>query len=84
MKKVKYNNKIILMPFDDMAIYEPINELVNVSNRFNGESVKISNFALSVYDLIMGSEMLNQWDKHSKALSWFRKHFPKEYMILLD
>ena len=72
------------MPFDDMAIYEPINEMVSVSNRFNGNSVEIPNFALSVYDLIMGSEMLNQWDKHAKGLSWFRKHFPKEYMILLD
>tara|TARA_R100000152_G_C6716201_1_gene142916 strand:+ start:551 stop:805 length:255 start_codon:yes stop_codon:yes gene_type:complete len=84
MKKVKYNNKTYLLPFDDMAIYEPINEMVSVSNRFNGNSVEIPNFALSVYDLIMGSEMLNQWDKHAKGLSWFRKHFPKEYMILLD
>tara|TARA_R110002012_G_scaffold181168_1_gene347064 strand:+ start:323 stop:577 length:255 start_codon:yes stop_codon:yes gene_type:complete len=84
MKKIKYNDKTIPIPFNDMSIYKPARELVKVSNRFTGETVEIPNFALSVYDVIMGAESMAQWEMHSKALSWFRKYFPKEYMIILD
>ena len=59
MKKITYNNKIIQIPFNDMAIYQPAKELVKVSNRFTGETVEIPNFALSVYDVIIGAEVVN-------------------------
>ena len=44
---------------------------------------------LSMYDFIMGAQMFgNMSDKMiddvQKALSWFRKHNPKAYMVLLD
>lgn len=84
MKKITYNNKIIPIPFNDMPIYQPAKELVKVSNRFTGETVEIPNFALSVYDVIIGSEVVNSWEKHAKGLSWFRKYFPSEYMVILD
>jgi hypothetical protein len=34
--------------------------------------------------MIMGAELLEQWEDHAQGLDWFRKHFPKEYMVLLD
>jgi len=84
MKKITYNNKIIPIPFNDMAIYQPAKELVKVSNRFTGETVEIPNFALSVYDVIIGAEVVNSWEKHAKGLSWFRKYFHSEYLVILD
>ena len=84
MKKITYNNKIIPIPFNDMAIYQPAKELVKVSNRFTGETVEIPNFALSVYDVIIGAEVVNSCEKHAKGLSWFRKSFPSEYLVILD
>ena len=41
-------------------------------------------FAVAVYDVIMGSEMFQDWKSHRKGLDWFIKYFPKEYGVLLD
>ena len=84
MKTIKYNNKTIKLPFAG-ADYgdEPLKEL-EVANRFNGQSTKLQAFAVAVYDVIMGSEMLKQWDDHRKGLDWFIKYFPNQYMVLLD
>jgi hypothetical protein len=39
--------------------------LVTVHNRFgNSESCELPEFAVAVYDVIMGSELLQQWDSH--------------------
>jgi len=84
MRKIIYNDKQIPMPFSDMVIYEPVTRLVKTPNRFTGEVVKIPNFALSVYDVIIGAEVMQLWEKQAKGLSWFKKYFPNEYMILLD
>ena len=84
MKTIKYNNKTIKLPFAG-ADYgdEPLKE-IEVANRFNGQSTKLPAFAVAVYDVIMGSEMLKQWDDHRKGLAWFIKYFPNQYMVLLD
>ncbi|MCH2046596.1 MAG: hypothetical protein MK212_20940 [Saprospiraceae bacterium] len=84
MKTIKYNNKTIKLPFAG-ADYgdEPLKE-IEVANRFNGQSTKLPAFAVAVYDVIMGSEMLKQWDDHRKGLDWFIKYFPNQYMVLLD
>ena len=60
-----------------------------VRNRFSGEEYELNNIELSMYDFIMGAQMFgNMSDKMiddvQKALSWFRKHNPKAYMVLLD
>ena len=55
-----------------------------VSNPFSGQSIAMPKFAVAVYDVIMGSEMLKQWDDHRKGLDWFIKYFPNQYMVLLD
>ena len=84
MKKVKYNNKTIPLPYSGMAVAKDYNEIVKVSNRFTGESVELPSFAVSVYDVIIGCEMMQMYSKQATGLAWFRKYFPNEYMIILD
>ena len=55
-----------------------------VANRFSGESVMLPPDAIAVYDSIMGAEMMGDYKTVRKGLDWFRKHFPSEYMVLLD
>ena len=74
MSKVK-------LPFDCMILDS---EPVLVKNRFSGEGVVLTPEAVAVYDTIMGCEMTGDYKMVRKGLDWFRKHFPAEYMILLD
>jgi hypothetical protein len=55
-----------------------------VSNPFTGDSVELTAEELSMYDLIMGAQMLNEWDIMQKGLGWFRRENAEAYMILLD
>jgi hypothetical protein len=55
-----------------------------VSNPFTGHSVELTAEELSMYDLIMGAQMLNQWDVMQKGLGWFRRENAEAYMVLLD
>ena len=83
MKTITYNNKEYKLPF---AIGLPDNPIAEeeIRNRFGGESCTLPAFAVAVYDVILGSEMLKQWDEHRKGLDWFIKYFPNQYMVLLD
>ena len=97
MKTIKYNNKTIKLPFAG-ADYgtEPL-EMETVSNPFSGESIAMPKFAVAVYDVIMGSNLIAErydqahgmgtspdWKLVRKGLDWFRKYFAEEYMVLLD
>jgi hypothetical protein len=55
-----------------------------VSNPFTGESVELTAKELSMYDLIMGAQMLQAYDVMQKGLGWFRRENPSAYMTLLD
>ena len=55
-----------------------------VSNPFSGEKVTLQPTAIAVYDCIRGAEALEDYDVMQKGLDWFRQHYPKEYMVLLD
>jgi hypothetical protein len=55
-----------------------------VTNPFSGETYELNNIELSMYDLIMGSQMVQKYDLTRKGLDWFRKANPKAYMVLLD
>lgn len=57
---------------------------VRVSNRLTGESVMLPPDAVAVYDTMTGAEMMGDYKTVRKGLDWFRKHFPAEYMVLLD
>ena len=49
-----------------------------ISNPYSGASVLLDPVAVAVYDTIIGAERMQ------KGLTWFRKHYPDEYMVLLD
>ena len=55
-----------------------------VKNPFSGESCLLSPEAVAVYDTIKGCELFGDWQGVRKGLDWFRKHYPTEYMVLLD
>jgi len=55
-----------------------------VTNPFSGSFIYIDRKALSMYDLIMGANHTEQWELVRKGCDWFRQHYPKEYMVLLD
>ena len=55
-----------------------------VSNPFTGESIELTAEELSMYDLIMGAQMLQAYDVMQKGLSWFRRANAEAYMVLLD
>ena len=59
-------------------------EPVEVKNPFSGEKVKLQPTAIAVYDCIKGAELVQEFDTVRKGLDWFREHYPKEYMVLLD
>jgi len=84
MKTIKYKNKTIKLPFAD-ADYglDPLEE-VTIKNRFSGQATTMPAFAAAVYDVIIGAEMMEQWDLVRKGLDWFKQYFAKQYMVVLD
>ena len=82
-QSVEYEGKKIPLPF--LIAKETLNtKMTKVRNRFNGDETELPEFAVAVYDVIMGSEMLQDWKTHRKGLDFFIKYFPKQYMVLLD
>lgn len=59
-------------------------EDVRITNRYSGQSVMLPPDAVAVYDVTVGAEMLGDYETVREGLAWFRKHFPAEYMVLLD
>ena len=65
-----------------------------VRNRFSGEEYELNNVELSMYDFIIGSQMVFEMAPQTvtkqkvtdfqKGLDWFRKHNAEAYMVLLD
>ena len=69
------------LPFN-CKIYDK--EPVKVHNHLSGRSCMLEPDAVAVFDCIKGAEITKEYDMAQKGLAWFRKYFPKEYMILLD
>lgn len=74
----------------DGELYENGDE---VTNRFSGEKYTLTSEELSMYDFIMGAQIVLEMgmiDKPKivedlrKGLDWFRKNNNKAYMVLLD
>ena len=83
MKTITYNNKQYTLPFA-VSLPDDPTTTDTVRNRFGGESCTLPAFAIAVYDVIIGSEMLGDYKTVRQGLDWFTKHFTKEYMVLLD
>ena len=73
---------------------ELYNEGDIVKNPFSGEEYKLNNVELSMYDFIIGSQMVFEMAPQTvteqkvkdfqKGLDWFRKNNAEAYMVLLD
>jgi hypothetical protein len=65
-----------------------------VINKFSGDSYELTNIELSMYDFIMGSQIVMEMAPKSvtqkminefhKALTWFRRANVDAYYVLLD
>jgi hypothetical protein len=65
-----------------------------VKNPFSGEEYELNNVELSMYDFIIGSQMVFEMAPQTvtpgkvkdfqKGLDWFRSNNPTAYMTLLD
>jgi len=83
MKTIKYNKKEYKLPFA-VSLPDDPTAMDTVRNRFGGESCTLPAFAIAVYDVIIGAEMLQDWDTVRQGLDWFSRNFTKQYMVLLD
>ena len=97
MKKIKYKNKTITLPFPEADYSDQPLEMEEVKNPFSGESIAMPRFAVAVYDVTIGSNHIAEsydqkhgtgtapaWNDVRKGLDWCRRYFAKEYMVLLD
>jgi len=55
-----------------------------IQNPWSGDTCMLEPLAVGVYDYIKGCEMLGKSEQMLDALGWFRRNYPKEYMLLLD
>ena len=97
MKTIEYNNKTIKLPFAGADYSNEPLEMETVTNPFSGQSIAMPRFAVAVYDVTMGNNLIAEmhdskhgtgtapaWKDVRKGLDWFRRYFAKEYMVLLD
>jgi len=95
-RQIIYKKKKIPLPFKDADYSDPF-EMETVSNPFSGQSIAMPRFAVAVYDVTMGSNLIAEsydqkhgmgsspaWKDVRKGLDWFRQYFAEEYMVLLD
>ena len=80
-KKVEWHGQTVVLPFN-CAVYEE--KMVKIKNRFTGEETEMPGYAASVYDTIIGAERFEAYDIVRAGLDWFKQHFPKQYMVVLD
>ena len=65
-----------------------------VKNPFSGEEYELNNVELSMYDFVIGSQVVMEMQPKTispkmikdfqKGLNWFRKNNTDAYMVLLD
>lgn len=82
-QSVDYNGKTFKLPFlinkNDLST-----EMLNASNHFSGETVKLPRFAKAIRDQILLSELKQDYETVQKGCDWFSKNFTDEYYVLLD
>jgi len=63
-----------------------------VVNRFSGNKIKLTSDELSMYDFIMGAQLMMEMGMSNeqsvmemrRGLDWFRENNTEAYMVLLD
>ena len=84
MKEIIVRGKKVKVPFEDADYRLDGEQDVELQNPFSGEKATVPGYAAAVYDVIKGAESLHQYKTVEKGLDWFSRHFPKQYMVLLD
>ena len=84
MKKIMVRGELVEVPFEDADYRLDGDKDVTIKNRFGGEECTLPGYAAAVYDVIIGAEVTHNYDLVEKGLDWFKKYFPKQYMVLLD
>ena len=80
---IEYNGKTIKMPFEIIPDFLDTKE-VEAANHFSGETTTLPQFAYAVRNTILTAELEGNYSIVRKGLDWFRQHFAKQYMVLLD
>ena len=80
MARIKMSKDIV--PFEGAEVLDT--EPVLVTNPFSGESIELNPVEVTVYDIIMGAQTFGAYRTVQTGLEWFRRFYPREYMILLD
>jgi hypothetical protein len=77
--------RIMKLPFKIMMT-DPKSKhaLETVTNPYSGQSCELPRYAVAVYDVIKGAELLEDSKTMRKGLTWFQKHFTDQYYVLLD
>jgi hypothetical protein len=60
------------------------NAMETVTNPYSGESCELPRYAVAVYDVIKGAELLEDSKTMRKGIDWFQKNFTNQYYTLLD
>ena len=84
MKEILYKGKKVKVPFEDANYTLDGDKDVVLKNRFGGEKCTVPGYAAAVYDVIIGAAVIKRYDLVEKGCDWFSRHFPKQYMVLLD
>ena len=75
------------LPFNimlDCAELKTQHSLQTRTNPYSNEKATLPLFASKVYDAIKDAEIKEDFKTMRKGISWFQKHFTKQYYILLD
>ncbi len=87
-----YNKNKTMQKLPKWFTGEMYEEGGTVQNRFSGEEAKLTAAELSMYDFIMGAQLMMEMGMGNeqsamdmrRSLDWFRENNAKAYMVLLD
>ena len=67
---------------------QPLNRIASaleeIKNPYSGETCQLPRYAVAVYDVIKGAEMLEDSKTMRKGIDWMQKWFTPQYYTLLD
>ena len=84
MKEIIVRGKKVKVPFEDADYRLDGEQDVTIENPLSGEKATVPGYAAAVYDVIQGAQVTHDYDLVQKGCDWFSRHFPKQYMVLLD
>ena len=60
------------------------NRTIKTTNPYSGQSTMLNKEEYALYHTIKNAEIKADYDTVRKGLDWFREHFAKQYMVVLD